>query len=140
MRTLLKNSLLVSVLAGIFILPMFGFGFIEYSLQKNEDSAAVLGVQNISNSFYVVGQVDLSLSLSNLTVQKFYNVISEEFLSDDFGTYVVYPKELANDGFSFEVVDNGLSKDLIVKRSGDLVKPKVVDIAILVMRAAPFKN
>lgn len=139
MKTIFKNSLLVTVLAGLLVLPMSGFGMFDYPEFDTTPNLQVLGVNSKSSiKSEVVDQMDLKLSLSGDSSQKFYNVIPEEYLSDEYSEYIVALKSLSDLGYSFELIDNGLSKDLVVKFSGDFVKPEVVNVSVLIMRAAPF--
>ena len=140
MKTVFKNSLLVTVLAGLLVLPMSGFSLFYYPKLDTAPSR-ILGVNSDSPmkvKVRVLDQVDLRLSLSGDSSQKFYNVIPEEYLSDEYSEYVVAPRNLSDSGYSFEILDNGLSKDLVVMHSGDLVKSKIVDVSVLIMRATPF--
>lgn len=139
MKVIFKNSMLVTILAGIFVLPMFGFGLFGYPELK--ESPSVLGVssdtQQIQKKTIVIEQLDLKLSISYESIQKFYDVIPEEYLSNEYTQYVVAPQELSESGFTFELVDNDLSKDLIVEYSGSSSssKPQIIDLPILIIKS-----
>ena len=139
MKTVLKNSLLVSIVAGFLALPMFGFGLFDYTKSEIVPQSTVLGVQTVVSSrpsIKVIDQFSLKLSLSEENVQKFYNVIPEEYLFPEFISYPVGPKDLVDIGYLFEIVDNGLSKDLIVTtpKTLDKLESQIIDLPIIVIK------
>lgn len=140
MKTILKNSLLVSIVAGLLVLPMFGFGLFDYTKNEIVPQATVLGVQTAISSqskIKVTDQFSLKLSLTSDNVQKFYNVVPEEYLFPEFTSYAIGPKDLVDAGYLFEIVDNGLSKDLIVTspESSDKLESKIIDLPIIIIKA-----
>ena len=137
MKIVIKNSLLVSIIAGLLILPMSGFWLFDY-IQEQEN---VLGVQSdVSDEvkIKVVDQINLKLSISSENIQIFYDVIPEEYVFPEFTSYAIGPKDLIDVGYLFELSDNGLSKDLVVTNSMGREDEMIVDIPVLIMRATPF--
>jgi len=137
MKIVIKNSLLVSIIAGLLILPMSGFWLFDYT-QEQEN---VLGVQSdVSDEvkIKVVDQINLKLSISSENIQIFYDVIPEEYVFPEFTSYAIGPKDLIDAGYLFELSDNGLSKDLVVTNSMGREDEMIVDIPVLIMRATPF--
>jgi len=137
MKIVIKNSLLVSIIAGLLILPMSGFWLFDY-IQEQEN---VLGVQSdVSDEvkIKVVDQINLKLSISSENIQIFYDVIPEEYVFPEFTSYAIGPKDLIDAGYLFELSDNGLSKDLVVTNSMGREDEMIVDIPVLIMRATPF--
>src|SRR3989344_3055890 len=137
MKIVIKNSLLVSIIAGLLILPMSGFWLFDY-IQEQEN---VLGVQSdVSDEvkIKVVDQINLKLSISSENIQIFYDVIPEEYVFPEFTSYAIGPKDLIDAGYLFELSDNGLSKDLVVTNSMGREDEMIVDIHVLIMRATPF--
>lgn len=142
MKTIFKNSMLVAALALMLVLPMLGFGAFDYTKQQQ----SVLGVKSeedknkttVITGVKVVDQLDLRFSLSYEPLQKFYDVIPEEYLSDEFIEYIVAPKELISEGFHFEIAENDLSRDLIVKYTGSSfpAKPYVIDLPIIIIKSS----
>lgn len=141
MKTILKNSMMVTVLAGILVLPMFCFEFFGYS--KIDVPKKVLGVKSDTSQIdspKVVEQIDLKLALSLESLQKFYDVIPEKYLSKGYSEYIVFSKDLFEEGYSFELIDNGLSKDLIVRYFKDSsyknLKSKLIDLSVIIIKSS----
>ena len=139
MKTILKNSLLVSIVAGLLVLPLSGFGLFDYTKTEVSPASTVLGVQTAITSqlkIKVIDQVSLKLSISDEYVQKFYNVIPEEYLFPEFTSYAIGPKDLVDAGYLFEIADNGLSKDLIVTAPKSLskLKSQIIELPIIIIK------
>lgn len=125
MKKYILNSGLVVVLAGLLFFPVLGFGFISLQgpLEIPEDSE-VLGVEarTIVKRTMIIDQVDLSLNMGAGEVQKFYNVIPEEYVSGDYEFLVIIPETVKDMGVQANLVSNELSADLeVVFPGGDVL-------------------
>ena len=134
MKHVLKNSALVLILAGLFALPISGFGFLRLESSKPE----VLGSQSPSvnlDPVVYIDQIDLSLHLNNVDEeQKFYNVIPEEYLGEGYTFMPIYQKTLKEAGITIEFVENELTSDIVVNLNQEELQIDDIDIAILILK------
>lgn len=137
MKNVLKNSMLVAVLAGLFALPLGGFGFIE--LQDVTPQAQVLGIQsfpaatNYAGDYNLVAQVEVELNLGDTSTQSFYNVIPEEFLSEDYKHLLIIPNEIKETGLTASVEDNQLTADIIIQLNDSGMEGETIPATILIL-------
>ena len=146
MKYVIKNSALVFVLTSLFAIPFMGFGFMKYDPSNN-----VLGVSNdifiqtqkttedgmsanrgISES-KVVEQIDLVLTLSGDSYQKFYDVIPEELIDAAYSYIIVFSNEYKEDGMVAKIEVNDLKADLVVNVP-DNFTVQSVPVSILILR------
>lgn len=147
MNYVLKNTFLVFALVGLFMLPFAGFGMIAYQ----PESSSVLGVkdemgfvskarvvdnkyaESAKNEYKVVKQIDLKLSLSGDSYQKFYDVIPEELVDAGYTYLVVVPNAYKEKGLSAKIELNQLKADLVVTVPEEY-PTEVVPITLLILR------
>ncbi len=107
-KSLIKNSVLVLMLFGLFTLPYLASGFIEY----DKPQSSVLGAQK---TFTVVNKedstnstdidnlrerrIDIDLNLTKDRTQTFYDVLNGIQIKDDAMITVVLPVEYEDKGF-----------------------------------------
>ena len=148
MKNLLKNSALVLVLAFLLVLPMIGFGFIK---ENDMSKAMVLGIESgyssdslkkdetnkdmlsVSSQKEIVDQIGIKLNLSTDRVQKFYGVIPEKYLSDEYQIIAVVPQEYKEMGMYAEAQKNELNGDVSITlpQGKDL---RSVDLILVVLK------
>lgn len=139
MKTILKNTMLVAVLAGLFAMPLGGFGFIGLNEKTPESSAQVLGVQSFtparsySDDYALVSQIELELNLSDSSTQTFYNVIPEEFLTNQYKQILVIPNEYKEDGVIALIENNSLSADIVLNLNNPDLEGKSIPVTILIL-------
>ena len=151
-KLILKNSILVLVLFGMFAMPFVASGFIEYDKPQSD----VLGVQsefktvliknddnNVNNndSDVVVGDkpkvvdridVELTLAKGN-SIQKFYDVLAGYNRPVGTEVVVVVPTEYEIQGFGVVKTDSTNEKvDLIVKVPSE-TSVEVLPVTLLIV-------
>lgn len=142
MKTILKNSALVFILAGLLTSPFLGFGFMGVEQNKEE----VLGINtskintktvsrevevNNNDLTKIVDQIDITLNLSKEKVQKFYDVIPQNYIGEKYDYIIVYAKNLKEQGIEIITAHNELSIDLGITTKN--TKVKVIPVTILVI-------
>ena len=133
MKKTLMNSGLVMVLAGLLFVPVMGFGFAEYKPEESAGAPMVLGKASYELDFKIVDQIDLELNLSKLTVQKFYDVVPEEYIKNrGYKVIIVAPKALSDKGVTFDLIQNKLSSDLLINFNSVSEIPTKVNISLVV--------
>ena len=136
MRSILKNSLLVLVLTGLFAVPMTGFGFTKYTPPQDP---RVLGISDYFERFrpakklQLQEQLELNLNLSQDPYQKFYNVVPEKYLEEGYQVFIIFPNQYVMQGVSMELVENELSTDLLVFLA-DGTKVSSITATLLVLK------
>lgn len=147
MNHVLKNTLLVFVLTSLFALPFAGFGMISYqpdgsSVLGAKDETVFVPKQRVVNSksaesstfeYKVVQQIDLKLSLSGDTYQKFYDVIPEEYVDSGYTYLVVFSNAYKEKGLDAKIELNQLKADLVVTVPEEY-PTEVVPISLLILR------
>lgn len=140
MKSVLKNSVLVFLLAFLLMAPYMSFGLFGVQEQNQQ---SVLGVDTSvrpssslnksvqSKNLTVIDQVDLNLNLSDQSVQKFYDVIPESLIDPRYEYIVVYSKEIKNQGVEIIQIVNDLSVDLGVYTKASMIK--TIPVSILVV-------
>lgn len=144
MKSLIKNSLLVTVLAVLMLVPFMGFGFVE----EESFDTNVLGSKTVFNqnsksentnilsktgNVEVIDQLGFNLNLSRDRVQEFYGLISDKYLSTEYDVIPVLPQDLKDAGM-FVTVDktsNSGNITITLPRGLDI---ESVDLVLVVVR------
>ncbi len=133
--SVVKNSFLIIALIGLLFLPVLGSQFIEYV----DTSPEVLGVQSVSvvaadkAEINIVDQVDLGLNLSDDPIQKFYNILPEDYVNSGYKTVLVVAERYEDQGVFVELVENDLSTDLEVVLDPEEA-PVSLDATLLIIK------
>lgn len=142
MKTALKSSLFVAILAGLMVFPFSGFGLMEFSPEEPSvvQTASVLGASDVAvrsrdsiKNINVVHQEDLTLNLSADSTQKFYNVLPEEYVSNQYEIIVVVPNELKDEGLTASLSKSELTYDLEVELENSNLEFQQVELSLIVV-------
>jgi len=139
MKRLIRNSALIFVLSFVFAFPFVSFRFADY--KKNDPQIVlsskneVLGASEEKSPFGVdvIDKVDLELNLGKNNVEKFYNVIPEEYLDEKYQVIVVVPGEYSKKGLAASLLKNELSADLKISFEDESFKYSQIVITLLVL-------
>lgn len=139
MKTIAKSSLLVMVLGGLLVAPFLGFDFIEKGAITSPN---VLGVQANSQLMHkkektkvkVVDQIELKLNLNDRQSQKFYNILPEKYLGDEYQVVPVLPNRYLDVGVTSKVEKNELTQDLLINLSDSAKQLNKIQLFILVLK------
>ena len=139
MKTILKNSALVFILAGLLTSPFLCFGFMGVTQNKQDvlgvssdkQMAKTVSTQIATQTNKIVDQIDITLNLSKEKVQKFYDVIPQSYIGEKYDYIIVYPKKSKEQGIEIITVHNELSIDLGITTKN--AKVKVIPVTILVV-------
>ena len=141
-RKFAVNTSLVFVLAFLFAVPFFGFGFATYVEEENTQSS-VLGVNSFSQfnkaeaTLEVIDQIDMEVNLNSKDkVQVIYNVVPEKYQGLEYKKYFVLPKDASLGGvtLSEQVGKDGVSTNFVFTLA-DIEEPLLnFPVTILIYR------